>query len=363
MVARGSVIGVAALIALLCACPASAARNSTIVSSFVSTFVLTSTPTTAVASSNRVSEDQQFVKTWEIKEDTATVLTAFTTDLSGRVFFSHASTQLGDGVASRIKVSGTTIALVESVEIAFFESQTPTTDELVSIQRKVLNSQRGPLLVEVELARRNSLHTVLGMGTGDTVLLADVLYSSEHDPFLNASSNTSLLSSATTTTLAATRGRLFAADKTASVATGTVVLNANEGTVQLELAAIKTTNTIASSVQGTGNITLIVDDLGAEVTVRFSRKRSSGYACIADVSASSNTSFTVDGDAARVSYPSQDERPFLCTTLTVPERVPANAEAPASTPTSGAGATAELGMAAYTMAGLVSLLLAAVSAL
>lgn len=323
-------------------------RNSS-TPTYDSPFDLFLTPTAAVPVGDRVSADQQFAKSWEVRQNVPTALSAFRIILPARVFFSRApGGKLTGDVLTHIRVSGKTSAVVDDVRVTFQDGKPLTSDEIATLRRDLFRPQRGPLLIGVELARRNSLRTLLGRGA-DGVVLENVLYSSEYDAAFQVGS---ILAMDTTTTLAWDDGRLFVSDQAGSVAVGTLSL---QGSVQVELAAVNTTNMVSVNPSSDGNLTLFIGDLGPTVTVHGAGVRMTGVVCIADGNdVGSNTTYDVYGSKDRVSYPNEQPRAFNCTKQPLPERVPASTETTSTSSAASAG-RADCRIPMYAMSGVMSL--------
>lgn len=306
-----------------------AATLAALVARSVGAFYATSTPAAAVPESDRVSSDQQFAKTWEIRSRSPYPLTMFRVDVPGRVFFSHvdntssdASVEAGD-VFGRIKVSGSSAQTLELFDASSQIGGSISSDESLHLKLKEEAPVTDALLVEVQLLRRNALKSVALSGDHDcdVVLLENVLYSSDRDPFLAAKNYIS--TKRITLTISGGNGSIFVSDKSGVVTMNTLdVTLFGKGSVQVELAALTTNNSASLSAGGVGDVLMFVDDLRADVDITVGYKNAKGNVCISPAAANNANVTVLSGPEAQASYPGKKSDSVPCVKLALPKRVP-----------------------------------------
>lgn len=292
------------------------------------TYTVTSTPTAAVPTDKRVSTDQQFTKTWEIRSRSPYPMPGLMVNIPSRVFISHADNTSSDSSAENGDLFGRVIVSGSSAQVVEFVAVNGTVDSAVSNETVSLVVARssivptGTLLVEVELLRKNALKLIGKYGDSDVVVLENVLYSKDQDPFVTATAN--LFERGLALSNAGGKGTIFVSDKSGALAVDQLsVTTYSTYGVQIELGGLKINGSTHLITVDTSNVTMFVDDLNiGEVEVRVPRNGTSGRTCISTPAQIKLNVTVAAGAEEQLSYPGKQIGAFACTKQALPERVP-----------------------------------------
>ncbi|GAB9476439.1 hypothetical protein Gpo141_00013505 [Globisporangium polare] len=168
------------------------------VSGLDSTLEITSSPTVVVASADQVSSNQAFSKTWQIKESAAasgfSMVELLKWTLPGRVFVSYTESASSDLLAE-VVVSGNTKENVELIDMfgtldaGGINLQAPRiTDDIAA---------SAYLLTEIKLHQKRTVKKFVPAGTGEAVILENVLYTKTKEDLAALTSDAASVASKT----------------------------------------------------------------------------------------------------------------------------------------------------------------------
>lgn len=257
-------------------------------------------------------------------------------DLPGRVFISYtANTSSDSGVFGKFKVPGSSQAIVELFDIEYTKGITD--DELLTLKLKSPTKSSDALLVEVQLLRKNVLKGVSKSGVGDVVVLENVLYSRDQDPFLNDKNY--VTSNCVGLTISGGDGDLFLSDKASSLSMEYLDLSVSgNGNLQLELAALNVTKALFVSTGLAANVSVFADKLSADVDAAIGTKKAVDKLCI-DAKNNVNVSVTAGESAVFASYPGKKSGTLMCVKLDIPTRVPVSGSSDSADATKSTGSS------------------------
>lgn len=171
---RAGFASLAALLLLACCAP----QHTSSLDFEYKSLDITSDDTVAVVAADQVSSNQAFSKTWQVKKSaSASVLDEIKWMVPGRVFISYAESASSDLLAE-VVVSGSSKEVVELVDMyspgGLSVEAYGLTDEL---------AVGGYLLTEIKVHQKRTVKKIHLSGSGESVILENVLYTKTKEAF------------------------------------------------------------------------------------------------------------------------------------------------------------------------------------